>query len=50
VIHPPKARLSELVNSLKGVSSQRLKVEFPKERGRDMVPELFHWFGWRRPY
>ena len=50
VIYSPKARLSELVNSLKGVSSQRLKVEFPKERGRDMVPELFHWFGWRRPY
>jgi putative transposase len=29
VIYPPKVRLSELVNSLRGVSSQRLKVEFP---------------------
>ena len=29
VIYPPKVRLSELVNSLKGVSSRRLKVEFP---------------------
>jgi putative transposase len=27
VICPPKVRLSELVNSLKGVSSRRLKVE-----------------------
>jgi putative transposase len=29
VFYPPKARLSELVNSLKGVSSRRLKQEFP---------------------
>jgi pimeloyl-ACP methyl ester carboxylesterase len=29
VIDPPKVHLSELVNSLKGVSSRRLKVEFP---------------------
>ena len=29
VIYPPKTRLSELVNSPKGVSSRRLKVEFP---------------------
>ena len=29
VIYPPKVRLSELVNSLKGVSSRGLKVEFP---------------------
>ena len=29
VIYPPTVRLSELVNSLKGVSSRRLKVEFP---------------------
>src|SRR5215469_1208652 len=29
VIYPPKVRLSELVNSLKGVSSRLLKVEFP---------------------
>jgi len=28
MIYLPKVRLSELVNSLKGVSSQRLKVEF----------------------
>jgi hypothetical protein len=21
-----------------------------KARGRAMVPELFRWFGWRRPY
>ena len=27
--YPPKVRLSELVNSLKGVSSRRLKQEFP---------------------
>jgi putative transposase len=30
VNYPPKARLSELVNSLKGVSSRLLKVEFPE--------------------
>jgi hypothetical protein len=29
VIYAPKVRLSELVNSLKGVSCRRLKVEFP---------------------
>src|SRR5215472_2999345 len=29
VIYPPKVRLSELANSLKGVSSRRLKAEFP---------------------
>jgi putative transposase len=29
VFYPPKVRLSELVNSLKGVSSRRLKQEFP---------------------
>lgn len=29
VNYPPKCRLSELVNSLKGVSSRRLKQEFP---------------------
>ena len=29
VIYPPKVRLSEWVNSLKGVSSRHLKVEFP---------------------
>ncbi|HXW29071.1 MAG TPA: IS200/IS605 family transposase [Xanthobacteraceae bacterium] len=29
VIYPPKVRLSELVNSLKCVSSRLLKVEFP---------------------
>jgi putative transposase len=29
VIYPPKVRPSELVNSLKGVSSRLLKVEFP---------------------
>ena len=29
VIYPPKVRLSELVNALKGVSSRRLKVELP---------------------
>jgi putative transposase len=29
VTYPPKVRLSELVNSLKGVSSRRLKQEFP---------------------
>ena len=29
VTYPPKVRLSELVNSLKGVSSRLLKQEFP---------------------
>jgi putative transposase len=29
VNHPPKVRLSELVNSLKGVSSRLIKQEFP---------------------
>jgi putative transposase len=29
VNYPPKVRLSELVNSLKGVSSRRIKQEFP---------------------
>jgi putative transposase len=29
VFDPPQVRLSELVNSLKGVSSRRLKQEFP---------------------
>jgi putative transposase len=29
VIYPPKVRVSELVNALKGVSSRRLEVEFP---------------------
>jgi putative transposase len=32
VNYPPKVRLSELVNSLKGVSSRRLKQEFPDIR------------------
>jgi putative transposase len=30
VNYPPKVRLSERVNSLKGVSSRRLKQEFPE--------------------
>lgn len=30
VLYPPKLRLSELVNSLKGVSSRRMKQEFPE--------------------
>ena len=29
VNYPPKVRLSELVNSLKGVASRRMKQEFP---------------------
>ena len=29
VNHPPKAAVSKLVNSLKGVSSPRLRHEFP---------------------
>jgi len=29
VISPPKLRLSELVNSVRGVSRDRLKTEFP---------------------
>jgi len=29
VNYPPKVRLSELMNSLKGVSSRRMKQEFP---------------------
>lgn len=30
VVYPPKVRLSELVNSLKGVSSRRVKQQFPQ--------------------
>jgi putative transposase len=29
IVYPPKVRLSELVNSLKGVSARRIKQEFP---------------------
>ena len=32
VLYPPKVRLSEIENSLKGVSSPRLQVEFPTIR------------------
>jgi putative transposase len=48
--YPPKVRLSELVNSLKGVSSRRLKQEFPsikafwsvrKSRGVLWTPSYF---------
>lgn len=50
VNYPPKCRLSELVNSLKGVSSRRLKQEFPsikafwsvkKSRGVLWTPSYF---------
>jgi putative transposase len=50
VFYPPKVRLSELVNSLKGVSSRRLKQEFPaiqafwsvrKNRGVLWTPSYF---------
>lgn len=50
VHYPPKLRLSELVNSLKGVSSRRLKQEFPeipafwsvrKSRGVLWTPSYF---------
>ena len=50
VHYPPKVRLSELVNSLKGVSSRRLKQEFPeilsfwsarKSRGVLWTPSYF---------
>jgi len=50
VTDPPKVRFSELVNSLKGVSSRRLKagipgpldvLEHPQEQGTSLVPELF---------
>jgi putative transposase len=50
VNYPPKVRLSELVNSLKGVSSRRLKQEFPeiqafwsvrKSRGVLWTPSYF---------
>jgi putative transposase len=30
VTHPPKVGLADLVNSLKGVSSRRLRREFPE--------------------
>jgi len=59
VIYPPKVRPSELVNSLKGVSTPAPEGRVPshfhllaraKERGRAMVPELFRWLGWRRPF
>lgn len=48
--YPPKVRLSELVNSLKGVSSRRLKQDFPdilafwsvrKSRGVLWTPSYF---------
>jgi putative transposase len=48
--YPPKVCLSELVNSLKGVSSRRLKQEFPaiaavwsvrKSRGVLWTPSYF---------
>jgi putative transposase len=50
VNYPPKVRLSELVNSLKGVSSRLLKQEFPaihsfwsvrKSRGVLWTPSYF---------
>jgi putative transposase len=50
VNYPPKVRLSELVNSLKGVSSRLLKQEFPdihafwsvrKSRGVLRTPSYF---------
>ena len=50
VNYPPKVRLSELVNSLKGVSSRLLKKEFPeilsfwsvrKSRGVLWTPSYF---------
>lgn len=50
VLYPPKIRLSELVNSLKGVSSRLLKKEFPeiasfwsarKSRGVLWTPSYF---------
>jgi len=50
VTYPPKVRLSELVNSLKGVSSRRLKQRFPdiqqfwsvsKSRGVIWSPSYF---------
>src|SRR3981081_3012630 len=47
VNYPPKVRLSELVNSLKGVSNRRLKQEFPAiqafwsvRNSRALVPQL----------
>lgn len=50
VFYPPKVRLSELVNGLKGVSSRLLKKEFPeiasfwsvrKSRGVLWTPSYF---------
>lgn len=50
VFYPPKVRLSEVVNSLKGVSSRLLKKEFPeiasfwsvkKSRGVLWTPSYF---------
>ena len=50
VNYPPKVRLSELVNSLKGVSSRRMKQEFPavptfwsvrKSKGHLWLPSYF---------
>ncbi|QRM35790.1 IS200/IS605 family transposase (plasmid) [Microvirga sp. VF16] len=50
VFYPPKVRLSDLVNSLKGVSSRRLQQEFPainafwsvrKRRGMLWSPSYF---------
>jgi putative transposase len=55
VSHPPKVCIAELVNSLKGVPSRRLKREFPsikafwsvkKSRGVLSTPSYFAaWVG-----
>jgi hypothetical protein len=53
---PPKVRLSALVNSLKGVSSRRMKQEFPgiatfwsvlEKQGASLVTKLFRRVRWR---
>jgi putative transposase len=55
---PPKVRLSELVNALKGVSSRLIKQEIlspchvlkvRKSKGHLWAPILFRRVCWRRP-
>jgi Transposase IS200 like len=49
VEYPPKVRLSELVNGLKGVTSRKLREEFPTTRrfARDALWTLTYYLGKR---
>lgn len=46
VNYPPKAALSKLVNSLKGVSSRRLRFEYTGQAN----PAIMHGHFWSRSY